>query len=226
MNRCTKQLPTRARVVFQSMKSMQMLYNTTGFYPNGADYLIGCYEHEPEGHVCYNWMLVDKIGIGCYLNQFMLEDPVTQPEDLELFHFSKMLMSVYLCKGKTISQSQYSIFWTKQASQTEKRANMSKTSLRTSPSKLPANITQICGCSVEVIWLNLHGLFLWFELGDLSLKWVATMNFLKQEHLGESRAEMKDWYQGYRIQRMEDAIETQKLRRRTHLVRVGPSHSQ
>ncbi len=39
---------TRAKVVFQSIKSVQMLYNMTGFLPNGADDLIWRYRHEPD----------------------------------------------------------------------------------------------------------------------------------------------------------------------------------
>ncbi len=86
---------------------MQMLYKTTGFHPDGADDLIGRYGHESEGHVCYNWMLVNEVAVGCYLDQYMLEDPVTKPEDLEQFHFSKTWMCIYLCEGKTASQGQY-----------------------------------------------------------------------------------------------------------------------
>ncbi len=106
--------------MFQSTKSIEMLYNTTGFCPDGSDDIIGRYGHEPEGHTYCSWMTVDEIAISAYLDQFMLEDLITRSEDLEQFHFSKTKMSMFLGEGKTPSQCQYSIFYNKGTGLTEK----------------------------------------------------------------------------------------------------------
>ncbi len=90
--------------MFQSAKSIEMLYNMTGFHPDGSDDLIGCYRHEPEGHTCCSWMTVDEVAVCAYLDQFMLEDPIMKSDDLEQFHFSKTKMSAFLREGKTSSQ--------------------------------------------------------------------------------------------------------------------------
>ncbi len=195
--------------MFQSAKSIEMLYNMTGFHPDGSDDLIGCYKHEPKGHTCCSWMTVDEVAVCAYLDQFMLEDPITKLEDLEQFHFSKTTMSAFLSEGKTSSQCQYSIFWKKHISMTEKQTKVSRTALWTSPSDLPANIIQICGCSVEVIWFNRHGIFLQFELGDHSQEWIAQMKFARKMHPGEMQTETLAQYQGYRVTRLENALETQ-----------------
>ncbi len=174
-----------------------MLYNTTGFRPNGSDDLIRCYGYEPEGHTCCSWMTVDDVAVCAYLDQFMLEDLIMKPSDLEQFHFSKANMSAFLSEGKTSSQCRYSIFWKKHIGMTEKWTKMSKTALWTRPSDLPTNIVQICGCSVEVVWFNLHGIFLQFELGDHNREQIAQMKFAQQVHPDETQAETRDWNQGY-----------------------------
>ncbi len=50
---------TQVKLVFQSAKSIEMLYNMTGFCPDGSDAIIGCYGYEPKGHTCCSWMTVD-----------------------------------------------------------------------------------------------------------------------------------------------------------------------
>ncbi len=202
---------TQVKLVFQSAKSIEMLYNMTRFCPNGSDDLIGHYRHEPEGHTCCSWMTVDEVAVCTYLDQFMLEDPIMKLLDLEQFHFSKTKMSTFLSEGKMSSQCQYSMFWKKHKSMTEKQTKVSKTTLWTSLSDPPANIIQICGCSVEVVQFNLHGFFLQYELGDHSQEQVAQMKFAQQVHPDETQAEMRDRYQGYRVARLEDALEMQAM---------------
>ncbi len=95
----------QATVVFQSHKSMEMLYNMTGFHPDGSDDIIRCYRHEPVGHICYHWLSLDEIATGCYLDQFMLEDLVTRPEELEHLHLLKTWMTIYLCEDRIFSET-------------------------------------------------------------------------------------------------------------------------
>ncbi len=72
----------RATLVFESTRSMRMLYHTTGFRPIGSDDLIGHYIYEPAGHTANEWVLLDKLFTGAFLDQQMDEEPITEPADL------------------------------------------------------------------------------------------------------------------------------------------------
>ncbi len=50
---------SHAKVMFQSVNSMEMLYKTTGFRQIRSDYIIGRY-----GHVCYHWVSLNEIAMG------------------------------------------------------------------------------------------------------------------------------------------------------------------
>ncbi len=187
---------TRATLVFESAKSIRMLYHMTGFRPIRSDDLIGCYGYKPAGHTTNNWVLLDKVFAGGYLDQQMDEEPVVDSADLERLHFSKMGVSVLMAEGKMGAQTPFSIFWMKKASQVAIREKMSKTALWTSPYDPPADIVKICGRSIEVIRFNMHGFFLQYELGPHSYERIETMEFLDQRHPGETRPKMVECFQG------------------------------
>ncbi len=204
---------TRFTLVFESARSMRMLYHTTGFCPIRSDDLIGRYGYEPAGHTTNNWVLADEIFTGGFLDQFMDEEPVTDPADLERMHFSKMGISVFMAEGKMGAQTPFSIFWTKKVSQVAIREYVSKTALWTSPLDPPADMVKLCGWSVEIIWFNLHRFFLQYELGSHSYKRIETMEFLDQQHPEETRPQMMEHFWSYHHHRMDLAIHLQALTR-------------
>ncbi len=55
---------------------------------------------------------MDQVALAtaCYIDKYVLVEPVTTLKELECLHFSKMLMSAFLCEGNTAGQAQNSIF--------------------------------------------------------------------------------------------------------------------
>ncbi len=62
-----------------------------------------------------------------------------------------------------------------------------------------------------MIQLNLHGIFLQYELGEHNWEQITQMKFTKQRHLGETEAETVNQYQSYQMMRVEDAPKLQNL---------------
>ncbi len=87
---------TRAMVVIQGAKTVEMIYNTSGWMPLDGKATTGQYRFEPKDHTCFSWFTNDELIFATYIDQQITEQPLTRPAELKQLHIPKTLVSVLL----------------------------------------------------------------------------------------------------------------------------------
>ncbi len=67
---------TRATVVVQSAKTLEMIYNTCGWLPQDMETLTGRYSCKPPDNICYSWFTNDDVVFAMYADQKITDQPL------------------------------------------------------------------------------------------------------------------------------------------------------
>ncbi len=62
---------TRATVVMQGAKTVEMIYNTTGWLPLDGEAMTGRYRFEPKDHTCFSWFTNDELVFTTFVDQLI-----------------------------------------------------------------------------------------------------------------------------------------------------------
>ncbi len=120
-----------------------------------------------------------------YVDQFVLDQLINRPSELEKLHLKKTMLTVLLNDGRMGDAATNSIWFTKQGDLKTKKRKALKTVLWTRPDNPPADVVQIGGHSMETVCNITHGLIAQFEVGDHSYERADFLTFEEQRHLNE-----------------------------------------